>query len=239
MLKFRKASQHKECNTCHNLREKLHGKKGNAKQKMELAETGVNICVPNITIGSSTGAFGGHQASLDVLTIIIDGMDQVKTAWPQYKFPRKSHALENLKRPRVILTAVLCHGWCTNVYITDEFLHHGASSFCELISRSLDNVAGIAEKQGRAFPRHLVIQADNTTAQNKNSLVSLFLAHLVSEGKFLTCTLNFLTVIHTHEDVDHFFSLILSTVLRPCRFQVPEELMALLKSKGSLCVFRG
>ena len=207
MLKFRKASQHKECNTCHNLREKLDGKKGNAKQKMELARDWREHLRAQyhdrLIYWSLRWA---SQASLDVLTIIIDGMDQVKTAWPQYKFPRKPHALENLKRPRVILTAVLCHGWCTNVYITDEFLHHGASSFCELISRSLDNVADIAEKQGRAFPRHLVIQADNTTAQNKNSLVSFFLAHLVSEGKFLTCTLNFLTVghTHTHLDVDHF-----------------------------------
>ena len=53
----------------------------------------------------------------------------------------------------------------------------------------------------------------------------------MSEGKFLTCTLNFLTVGHTHEDVDHLFSLILSTVLRPCRFQVPDDLVALLLSK--------
>ena len=166
-----------------------------------------------------------------MLTIIIDSMDQVKTAWPQYKFFRKPHSLENQKRPRVILSAVLCHGWCTNVYISDESLHHGASSFCELIARSLDRVADIAGKKGRAFPQHLVIQADNTTAQNKNSVVSLFLAHLVSEGKFLTCTFNFLTVGHTHEDVDHFFSLILSTVLRPCRFEVPEELVALVKEK--------
>ena len=171
------------------------------------------------------------RSSLDVLTIIIDSMDQVKTAWPQYKFARKPHSLESLKRPRVILTAVLCHGWCSNVFIADEALHHGAASFCDMISRSLDNVAEIAEKNGRTFPRHLVIQADNTTAQNKNSLVSLFLAYLVSEGKFLTCTFNFLTVGHTHEDVDHFFSLILSTVLRPCRFEVPDELVALLKAK--------
>ena len=171
------------------------------------------------------------RAGLGVLCIIIDSMDQVKTAWPQYKFARKPHSLENLSRPRVIVSAVLCHGWCTNLYVTDESLHHGASSFCEMIARSLDKVADIAAKTGREFPKHLVIQADNTTAQNKNSVVSLFLAHLVSEGKFLTCTFNFLTVGHTHEDVDHLFSLILSTVLRPCRFQVPDDLIALLLSK--------
>ena len=95
------------------------------------------------------------RAGLGVLCIIIDSMGQVKTAWPQYKFARKPHSLENLSRPRVIVSAVLCHGWCTNLYVTDESLHHGASSFCEMITRSLDKVADIAAKTGRGFPQHL------------------------------------------------------------------------------------
>ena len=76
----------------------------------------------------------------------------------------------------------------------------------------------MAEETGRPFPQHLAVQCDNTTAQNKNSLVRDWLAHLVSEGKLLTATM------HTHEDVDHYFSVILSTVLRPNRFELPEHL---------------
>lgn len=168
---------------------------------------------------------------MNVLCIIIDGMDQCKTAWPQYPFHRKPAVLEKMTRPRVILSAVLCHGWCSNIFLTEDSLFHGASSFCELLARSFDKVADIAEKTGRVFPQHLVVQCDNTTAQNKNSCVSMFMANLVSEGKFLTATVNFLTVGHTHEDVDHYFSVILSTVLRPHRFELPEDLAELLREK--------
>ena len=52
------------------------------------------------------------------------------------------------------------------------------------------------------MPRILVIQADNTTAQTKNSKVATFLAWLVASGKFDAAVLNFLLVGHTHEDID-------------------------------------
>ena len=74
------------------------------------------------------------------------------------------------------------------------------------------------------MPRHLVIQSDNTVAQCKNSVASMFLAWLVCRGKFLSCTMNFLIEGHTHEDVDRFFSLILSVVLRRCSWETPEDL---------------
>ena len=122
------------------------------------------------------------------MCIIIDSMDQCKTAWPQYPFHRTPAVLNNLIRPRVILSAVLCHGWCSNIVLMEESLHHGASSFCELLARSFDKVAKMAEETGGPFPQHLAVQCDNTTAQNKNSLVSIWLAHLGSEGKFLTAS---------------------------------------------------
>ena len=109
-------------------------------------------------------------------------------------------------------------------------MHHGGGHFCELLFRALDSVAEIARREKREFPQHLVIQSDNTTAQAKNSLVSNCLAYLVARGKFLTATLNFLTVGHTHEDVDRPFSLILVTCLRRHRFEVPEDLRKSLVS---------
>ena len=135
---------------------------------------------------------------LNVLCIIVDSMDKVKTAFPKYRQGRKPSYLEGLKRPKSITSAVLCHGWCTCVYTADETLSHGASAFCEILCRALDEVARLCRLHNRAFPQHLVIQSDNTTAQAKNNVVSLFLAYLVARGKFLTATINFLTVGHTH-----------------------------------------
>jgi hypothetical protein len=78
------------------------------------------------------------------------------------------------------------------------------------------------------MPRHLVIQSDNTTAQAKNSLVGQFLATLVASGKFETCTLNFLEVGHTHEDVDLAFGILLAKVLQRHRVQSPAELTTMI-----------
>lgn len=61
-------------------------------------------------------------------------------------------------------------------------------------------------------------------AQAKNSEVSRFLAVLVSKCHFKTCSLNFLTVGHTHEDVDQLFGILFALVLRRICFQRPVEL---------------
>ena len=85
------------------------------------------------------------------------------------------------------------------------------------------------------MPQHLVVQADNTTSQNKNSLASVFLAFLVARGKFLTATVNYLTVGHTHEDVDRLFALILSVCLRREVWEVPTDLQKIIKDKIKEC----
>ena len=95
--------------------------------------------------------------------------------------------------------------------------------------RDLDQVLVISKKTGMPMPRHLAIQSDNTTAQAKNCIVSLFLALLVGRGYFATATLNFLTAGYTHEDVDRLFALILLLVLRPLSWGTPKELNELIK----------
>ena len=74
------------------------------------------------------------------------------------------------------------------------------------------------------MPEHLWIQSDNTTAQAKNSETSKFLAWLVAKYRFQSCSLNFLPVGHTHEDIDQLFGILLGLVLRRTCFQRPAEL---------------
>ena len=47
-----------------------------------------------------------------VLTIIIDSMDKAKVAYTQYVF-RKPKSLDKWRRPRLVITAAIAHGWCT------------------------------------------------------------------------------------------------------------------------------
>ena len=55
------------------------------------------------------------------------------------------------------------------------------------------------------MPEHLWLQSDNTPAQAKNSECAQYFAMLVRKFKFRTCSLNFLAVGHTHEDIDQLF----------------------------------
>ena len=75
------------------------------------------------------------------------------------------------------------------------------------------------------MPRILVIQADNTTAQTKNSKVATFLAWLVASGKFDAVVLNFLLVGHTHEDIDQFFSVLFFLLHRHRKWQSAKALL--------------
>ena len=70
----------------------------------------------------------------------------------------------------------------------------------------------------------MLAQSDNTTDQAHNSLVGQYLAPLVAACKFHTCTLNCLTVGHTHEDVDLVFGVLLAKGIQSHRIPCPPEL---------------
>ena len=65
--------------------------------------------------------------------------------------------------------------------------------------------------------------------QAKNYVALQFMACLVSLGFFTSATLNFLTVGHTHEDIDQLFALMVQWILRKHNWQTPEELMEFLQ----------
>ena len=66
------------------------------------------------------------------------------------------------------------------------------------------------------------------------------MATLVAAGKFETCTLNFLEVGHTHEDVDLAFGVLLAKVIQRHRIQCPAELATMIEIEmASWAVNRG
>ena len=138
---------------------------------------------------------------MDVLTIIIDSMDKAKFAWPQYPWGRTDKTLHSFRRPRLVVTGAFAHGYGTFLFIADDDLSHGSCAFCDVLCRVLESVWSHCKRRGIAFPKHLVVQSDNTTAQAKNTYVAMFLAYLVSRYKFATTNLFFLMVGHTHEDI--------------------------------------
>lgn len=62
----------------------------------------------------------------EVLTVIIDGMGKWGTAWPHLGQDKPSKELDNIVRPKLVITAALCHGWGTFLFGTSELENHGA-----------------------------------------------------------------------------------------------------------------
>lgn len=52
----------------------------------------------------------------------------------------------------------------------------------------------------------LVLQLDNTVAENKNNILTAMAAALVDTGVVRTVTLVFMMVGHTHNEIDQVFS---------------------------------
>ena len=158
-------------------------------------------------------------------------LHQAKFAWPRWPYERLSKELSSLNRPRTVLTAAIAHGWCTMLFMHNEFLNQGSDSWCEMLSRVLDEVLKISKATGRKFPRHLVIQADNTCAVAKNQYCLRFLIHLIACHKFISANLLYLMVGHTHEDIDQLFAVILFIMLQLRTWQTPAELLDHIVSK--------
>ena len=147
--------------------------------------------------------------------------DKSKGSWPQFPF----RALDTFNKPRLTTHLAMAHGFCADFYLADdENFFHGASFFCEMLTRISGRVQEACRRQGRSMPDHLVIQSDNTTPQAKNAEVANDLAVLVRKFKFQSCVLNFLCVSHTHKDIEFVFSILLAKVLRTCKVMVPEDL---------------
>ena len=200
-LRFRKKSQHADCKTCFSYREKL-AKGPGVLERLDLArEWRLHLKATYHDRMIYWWCRYASRHSMDVLTIIIDSMDKAKFAWPQYPWGRIDKTLERFRRPRLVVTAAIAHGYATCIYIADEELSHGSCAFCDVLSRVLEFVWRRCRETGRMFPKHLVVQSDNTTAQAKNTYVNMFLAFLVAKYKFATTNLFFLQVGHTHEDV--------------------------------------
>ena len=201
-LRFRKTSQHAMCQTCFELQQAIHCARGCMAKRLDAAralrkhyaDQYMDRCI----------YWSLREASRlrhNVLVIIIDSMDKAKFAWPRWPWPRCPKELQNSPRPRMVFTAAIAHGYCTCFFMASERINHGSDAFCEVLSRTIEEVARICKESGWKFPEHLVVQSDNTVAQAKNAYVNMFLAYLVGAGLFTSVTLNFLMVGHTHEDV--------------------------------------
>ncbi|CAH1271076.1 LAMB1 [Branchiostoma lanceolatum] len=136
------------------------------------------------------------------LSIIIDSMDQNKSAIPQFDTETKLQA--SLKPLRVHLTGALVHGQQRAfVYAwTEKFRMDTNITVNVLISILLE----LAKDYNGHLPNTLYLQLDNSAKECKNKYIIAFAAWLVHLRVFRKVKLGYLMPGHTHEDVDQMFS---------------------------------
>lgn len=230
ILVFRKSSTHSQCNFCWRCQQWL-AKHISLADKLTIAERLKEHLRMQYTDRCLYWSlrWASKQGSLNVLTVIIDSMDKSKFGIPQWPHGVKPKLLDELIRPTLTLTGCMAHGCATCLFLADETVSHGADAFLEVLLRTLDFALQHHQLVGRPFPEHLVLQSDNPTNQAKNSLSNVFLAALVAKYKFQTCTLNFLTVGHTHEDIDQLFGIVTELLRGSAGFQSPDDVQKLLE----------
>ena len=133
-LRFRKKSEHAQCNTCFKLQQVMYDAGQGVQEKLEAARhlrEHVRCTYLDRTIYWNLRF--ASRCYNDVLVIIIDATDKTKYAWPRYPFRKQPKDLAELVRPRLTFTASMAHGYCVDLYIATEQINHGSSAFCEIL----------------------------------------------------------------------------------------------------------
>jgi hypothetical protein len=135
------------------------------------------------------------------LSMIIDGADQSKYDLPYWC--EKNHASDEVRRLKMHLYGVLCHGRKAYCFAMPDHEAHGHNTTIKCIWKVIVDqyIEG-----GNKLPPVLFLQLDNTTRQNKGQFLIGFLKLLVQHGIFERIYVCFLPVGHTHEDIDQMFS---------------------------------
>ena len=148
------------------------------------------------------------------LSVIIDGMDQKKTNCPSLgKYTKDEPPLAQ----RVI--GVKVHGKKTYAFICDETVRKGGNLICEILRVVLNDLDSNNELPFDSPV--LYLQVDNC-GENKNKSLIAFLSDLVRRKVFAKVKAGFLMVGHTHDDIDHIFSII-ATHLKQHHIRCPDQ----------------
>jgi hypothetical protein len=187
-----------KCDTCFNLNAEMAkqdpGSEAQKRYKTLLSEH--HQLVANERVLYHEARKASQCPAAETLSVIFDGARPI--GFPNLiPTPKMFSDLSRLQLP---LYGIICHTYSINQLITSPpHLTHDVN----FLLTALANMLGSLYLQhGSKFPRkHLLMQADNTTAQNKNYFVIAFAGLLVHNGLFEDVELNFLPCGHTHVSI--------------------------------------
>ena len=136
------------------------------------------------------------------ITMILDGMDQAKFAWPRSAF-LSAHQFDKFHRPRLHITTALVHGHGIFTFVSHADIKKSGSTTCEQLAIVFSK---LAQSGVHLRETDLHLQLDNASGSNKNNTVLKWAASQVMSGNIRSVHVCFLRCGHTHEDIDALFS---------------------------------
>lgn len=106
-------------------------------------------------------------------------------------------------------------------YMVDDSVKGGGNVTCEIIYNTLLKL----QEHREVWPPLCDIRLDNTTSDNKNKCVFGFMGWLVLTDVFKILRVRYLSVGHTHEDIDALFGVLMQHLYRGRCFETIEILM--------------
>jgi len=106
-------------------------------------------------------------------------------------------------------------------YMVDDSVRGGGNVTCEIIYKTLVKLQGLR----KVWPALFDLRLDNTTKDNKNKCVFGFLGWLVLTDVFQKVRVRYLSVGHTHEDIDALFGVLMQQLYRGQCYATIEVLM--------------
>ena len=117
-------------------------------------------------------------------------------------------------RPSAHMIGLYVPGIAECYFLTESDLKKDSSTNLTCLSRGLFLLKKILASRNLPLPENLVIQADNTSRETRNSIGLQYGAWLVGQQAFRNVDILFYRVGHTHNELDQRFSVAASLLSR-------------------------
>ena len=138
---------------------------------------------------------------------------------------------------RQFVAATIAHNRRVSLGRVRDVFHHEPRCFkrkcdnCDLHVTMFGCLRKIYTKRSLKMPLHLVLQLDNTTRENKNSIMLVLMSALVARGRFESVSFHFHRVGHTHGPLDQRFSIVAQLLAREEILQTSAEFAQAIRDK--------
>ena len=153
----------------------------------------------------ASSRLGYNLENQKTICLIMDSIDRSKFAVPRTG-ALQSKEMAGLERPRLDMTAVLCHGHAVALFFAEPGIVKGASWTVDVLAHCLHVLQVECGLDLREYS--LQLQGDNCSKEVKSNSVAKFLSLLVARKRLRRADMQTLVSGHSHEDVDQFFSLL-------------------------------